>query len=283
LISLYSMAANRTPAELTLNDVEDPTVAHLLQERRSPAATAPEEYGDARRFMLAVAIHRDQDVGRTVHPRVVGAALLAVDVGRERASRRVRDGVLEGRRHRSRDQVDQAHQQRLTTHSDEAIRERAQRLFVARNANRRKVIKDYAGVKELTGNTDKGVALFRQSCMISHRLKGEGNNIGPDLGTVADKSIDMLLVAILDPNEALEAKYVNYTAVIKDGREASGVIAAETPNSVTIRNAGGVEEVILRPDIKELKSSGVSLMPEGFENGLTPQDMADLIAYIRSN
>jgi hypothetical protein len=50
------------------------------------------------------------------------------------------------------------------------------------------------------------------------------NNIGPDLGTVADKSIDMLLVAILDPNEALEAKYVNYTAAIKDGREISGVM-----------------------------------------------------------
>jgi len=180
-------------------------------------------------------------------------------------------------------EVGQVHQQRLITHSDESIRDRAQRLFVARNANRQRVIKDYAKVKELTGNTDQGAALFRQSCIICHRLKGEGNNIGPDLGTVADKSIDMLLVAILDPNEALEAKYVNYTALIKDGREASGVIAAETPNSVTIRNAGGVEEVILRPDIKELKSSGVSLMPEGFENGLAPQDMADLIAYIRSN
>ncbi|MEO8428063.1 MAG: c-type cytochrome, partial [Verrucomicrobiota bacterium] len=180
-------------------------------------------------------------------------------------------------------EIGQVHQQRLATHSDQAIRDRAQLLFVARNANRQKVLKDYSKVKELTGSTDKGVAQFRQSCVFCHRLRGEGNNIGPDLGTVADKSIDMLLVAILDPNQALEAKYVNYSAATKDGREVSGVIAAETPNSVTIKNAGGVEEVILRPDIKELKSSGVSLMPEGFENGLTPQDMADLIAYIRSN
>jgi putative heme-binding domain-containing protein len=56
----------------------------------------------------------------------------------------------------------------------------------------------------------------------------------------------------------------------------------ETPNSVTLRNAEGTEETILRGDIKELTSSRLSFMPDGFENTLTPQDMADLVAYIRS-
>jgi putative heme-binding domain-containing protein len=55
---------------------------------------------------------------------------------------------------------------------------------------------------------------------------------------------------------------------------------AETPNSITLRTAGGTEEVILRNDLKELAGSSLSLMPEGFEKTLTPQDLADLIAYI---
>ena len=72
------------------------------------------------------------------------------------------------------------------------------------------------------------------------------------------------------------------TAVTQSGREISGIITAETPNSITLRGANGMEEVILRTDLKELTSSGLSLMPEGFEKIFKPQDLADLIAYITS-
>jgi len=41
--------------------------------------------------------------------------------------------------------------------------------------------------------------------------------------------------------------------------------------------------VILRSDLKQLNSTGRSLMPDGFENSLNPQALADLIAFIRSN
>jgi putative membrane-bound dehydrogenase-like protein len=174
------------------------------------------------------------------------------------------------------------HQQRLLRHSESGIRSQAERLFATRNPDREKLVAGYAVVNGLSGNAEHGVALYRQNCAACHRLKGEGNNTGPDLGTVADKPVSTLLVAILDPNQAFETKYINYTALTKSGREISGIIAAETPNSITLRNAGGTDETILRNDLKELTSSKLSLMPEGFENILKPQDMADLIAYIRS-
>ena len=174
------------------------------------------------------------------------------------------------------------HQQRLLRHSAAQIRQRAEKLFAARNADRQKVVKEYAVVNHLTGNAAHGATLYRQNCAACHRLSGEGNNLGPDLGTVADKPVETLLVAILDPNQAFETKYINYTAVTKSDREISGIIAVETPNSVTLRSAGGTDETILRGDIKELTSSRLSLMPDGFENTLAPQDMADLIASIRS-
>jgi len=174
------------------------------------------------------------------------------------------------------------HQQRLVRHSTAEIRQRAEKLFAARNADRQEVVKAYAAVNHLTGNAERGATLYRQNCAGCHRLRGEGNNLGPDLGTVADKPVEILLVAILDPNQAFETKYINYTAVTKSDREISGIIAVETPNSITLRNAGGTDETILRGDIKDLTSSRLSFMPDGFENSLTPQDMADLIGYIRT-
>ena len=97
---------------------------------------------------------------------------------------------------------------------------------------------------------------------------------------MADKSTSEILVAILDPNQAVEARYVNYSIVTKNDRELGGIIVTETPNSITLKYVGGVEETILRNDLKELKSSGLSLMPEGFENSLDQKAMADLISYL---
>ena len=109
---------------------------------------------------------------------------------------------------------------------------------------------------------------------------GEGFEVGPDLGSISDKSPQALLLSILDPNAAVEDRYVNYTATTAGGREASGILLNETPNSLTLRGPGGHEETLLRVDIRELTSSGISLMPEGFETAMKPQDLADLIAAL---
>jgi putative heme-binding domain-containing protein len=180
-------------------------------------------------------------------------------------------------------EISPAQQQKLTSHSDRASRDRAQKLFAASAVDRQKVLKDFAPVKSLLGDPNHGAELYRLNCMTCHRLRGEGNDLGPDLGTMSDKPVESLLVAILDPNQAVESRYVNYAAVTKDGRELGGLITSETPNSITLTSPGGNQEVVLRSEIKTLSSSGLSLMPEGFENALKPQDLADLIAYIRAS
>jgi putative heme-binding domain-containing protein len=96
------------------------------------------------------------------------------------------------------------------------------------------------------------------------------------------RDTDWLLTAILDPNAAVEARYLGYTAETKSGREFTGIITAETPNNLVMRGADGTEETILRTDLKQLLGSGLSLMPEGMESALKPQDMADLLAFIRA-
>jgi len=179
-------------------------------------------------------------------------------------------------------QISPAHRQKLLSHANATIASRAARLFAANNADRAKIIRQYARVSELKGVATSGANVFRQHCTSCHRLNGEGSDLGPDLSAAADKPLEALLVAIFDPNQAVESRYLNYTAVTKNEREVNGIIAAETPNSLTMHAAGGIEEVVLRSELKALNASGLSLMPEGLEAVLKPQDVADLIAYIKS-
>ena len=88
------------------------------------------------------------------------------------------------------------------------------------------------------------------------------------------------MIHILDPNREVAPPFVAYSIVTADGRALSGIIAAESDASVTLRRAEGVEETVLRNQIERLESSGLSLMPEGLEKDLTIEDMAHLIALI---
>ena len=108
-------------------------------------------------------------------------------------------------------------------------------------------------------------------------------DLGPDLASIASKTPESLLVAILDPNAAIETRYINYLATTKNGRELSWIITTEYANSIVLRVTGGAEESILRTDLQELKSTGMSMMPEGLETAIAPRAMADLIAYLLGN
>jgi len=177
-------------------------------------------------------------------------------------------------------QIGAAFQQKLLTHSDRSVSERAAELFAAASKDRVALTKQYAVVTQLTGDSGRGVGIYRKQCSTCHRLRGEGSDVGPDLGALGSKDVPTLLVAILDPNRAVEARYVNYTATTRDDRELSGIISSESGNSITLRAPGGREETVLRSDLNRLTSSGLSLMPEGLEKLLTPQDMADLLAAL---
>jgi putative heme-binding domain-containing protein len=178
-------------------------------------------------------------------------------------------------------QLGPADQQRLLKHKSASIRKRAERLLAAADADRKKVVESFKAVGTLAGDVDKGAALFKQNCALCHR-PADQPQLAPDLGALADKPVETFLIAILDPNRAVEARYVNYMASTKNGREPSGIIVAETGNSITLRSQNS-EETILRSDIETLTSSGLSLMPVGFEKSLTLQNLADIIAFLQKS
>jgi putative heme-binding domain-containing protein len=172
--------------------------------------------------------------------------------------------------------------QRLKTHADAAVRERAAQAFAASASTRAEVLAAYAKALELDGNVDQGRALFRKHCSVCHRREGVGTEVGADLATVLTRTPEALLVNVLDPNREVDPKFIQYNIVTVDGLAHSGVVSAETASTVTLTGAEKATQTVPRADIDVMESTGLSLMPEGFEREIDPQGIADLIAYLRS-
>lgn len=132
------------------------------------------------------------------------------------------------------------------------------------------------------GDPARGREVFNKRCAVCHRFGGQGHAVGPDLSALTDKSNEALMIAILDPNRAVETKYLGYTATTVNGRIYTGLLTAETSNSVTLLAQEGKRHTLLRSEIDVLASSGKSLMPEGLEKDLSAQDLADVMEYLRA-
>jgi putative heme-binding domain-containing protein len=169
----------------------------------------------------------------------------------------------------------------LMRYPDESLRKRAIALF-GRDAlgTRKEVVARYQPALQLTPDRARGEQVFRRECLTCHRLGNQGREVGPNLSTVAHLTPEEVMISILDPNREVSPNYVEYLIMLKEGRTTSGLIASETATSITLRRAENVQETILRQNIEEINSTGKSLMPEGLEQKLTLQDMADLLAFL---
>jgi putative membrane-bound dehydrogenase-like protein len=180
-------------------------------------------------------------------------------------------------------ELDAIRRQQLLQHKDPEVRRRAEKLLAAASdADRNKIVMHYVNTVPSQGSADAGKQLFAKHCAACHQLGGIGQQVGPDLASVPDKSLEGLLTAILDPNRVVEARYVNYVATTKAGLILSGVLFGETTTSITLVAADGKKHELLRRDLEELASTGKSPMPEGLEKEIPPRDMADLLAYLRA-
>jgi putative membrane-bound dehydrogenase-like protein len=180
-------------------------------------------------------------------------------------------------------EIDASRRQRLLQHKSEGIRERAARLLAGSvDQDRQKVVDAHHSVLQIASDAKRGMEVFRKTCAACHQFGGIGHVVGPDLASLGDKSPESLLIAILDPNRAVEARYMNYMAITKNGLTLTGVLASETGNSVTLVGPEGKQQVVLRADLEDLVSTNKSVMPEGLEKDLTDQNLADVIAHIRA-
>jgi putative heme-binding domain-containing protein len=163
------------------------------------------------------------------------------------------------------------------------VRERAARLFASTKlSGRADVVAAYQKALTLKGDPKKGKIVFKNVCSTCHRLEGVGESVGAELAAIRDRGTEAVLLNILDPNREVLPRYLSYYLETQNGRTITGMITAETANAITLRRADGSSETVLRVDIAELRSTGVSYMPEGLEKQIDVTAMADLLAYLNS-
>ena len=172
---------------------------------------------------------------------------------------------------------------RLLKHGDAKIRERAEKIFgSATPEDRKKALADYQSVLTMTGDAKRGQSIFAKNCATCHKVGETGVNVAPDISDSRTKTPAQILGDIIQPNRAIDANYVAYSLLLADGTTASGILTSETSTSITLKAAGAKVITVARGEIEQLKSTGVSLMPDGLEKNIPPQEMADVIAFIKN-
>jgi putative heme-binding domain-containing protein len=163
-----------------------------------------------------------------------------------------------------------------------ALQQRVRKLLPAGpSQDRQAVLRKYQPALEQAGDRRRGASVFAKNCLTCHQLQGQGHRVGPDLAGVAGRPRAALLEDILDPNKEVAPDYMSFVLVTTRGRVLTGLVAAETATTVKLRRADGVEDLVFRSEVQELRGSGKSLMPEGLEQSLGLQEMADLLEFLQ--
>ena len=137
-------------------------------------------------------------------------------------------------------------------------------------------------VAEGKGNVARGKELFTTACGSCHKLFGEGATLAPELTGYDRQNLDFLLVAIVDPSAGIREEYLNFELEKRDGLTLTGLLVEQNPQTVIIEDPQEGRTTVARRDIKSLRASAVSRMPEGLLDAFNAEQVRDLFAYLRS-
>jgi putative membrane-bound dehydrogenase-like protein len=171
----------------------------------------------------------------------------------------------------------------LRNHKNAAIQQKIATIMKSSGfGNRQEVVDRYQAALTLAGDKSRGKQIFAKSCAACHRLEGVGYELAPNIAAYKFRGAEAILQNVLEPNREVNPQYVTYTVITNDERIVTGMISNESETSVTLLRGENSSEVVPRANISEMKSSKMSLMPEGLESQIDLQSMSDLIAYVLS-
>jgi putative membrane-bound dehydrogenase-like protein len=135
------------------------------------------------------------------------------------------------------------------------------------------------------GDPTRGRALFYSTatCSTCHKAGPEGGVIGPDLTKVgAIRTGRDLLESIIFPSSTIAQGYDNYIVTLADGDVLTGFITDRSPEALTLKDPTGQSRRLAAAEIKEIRRSETSIMPQGLDRALPPDQFRDLLAYLQS-
>ena len=117
------------------------------------------------------------------------------------------------------------------------------------------------------------------NCFKCHSVRGEGNNVGPDLSNLVQRDYASVLKDIRYPNAALNPDHLSYSIQLADGEEITAVLQKDNRDAVTIADISG-QKTIPKTQIKSIKPTTLSLMPEGLDKVLSSEELKDLLTFL---
>src|SRR5207249_2765473 len=110
-----------------------------------------------------------------------------------------------------------------------------------------------------------------------------GGNIGPDLTRIGQiRSERDLLEAIVFPSASFVRSYEPWLVATKNGKIHNGILRKDAPDEIVLATGANEEVRIARDDIEEMQPSKVSVMPAGLDQQLTPQELVDLVTFLKA-
>jgi putative membrane-bound dehydrogenase-like protein len=135
-------------------------------------------------------------------------------------------------------------------------------------------------LREHPGDPHRGMAVYDKVCGQCHKIYDRGHEVGPDITRNGRNNYQQLLSNVFDPSLVIGRDYQARTVVTTDGRILTGLPVEESPQRVVLKMQGGKLETIPRDQVEALEVSRLSMMPEGLEKQLRPEELADLFAFL---
>jgi len=280
-------ADERQVALATLLNAQDPTAiatAAAILGRRDDAAR-PLQLG------VLTALSRAEDPA--IGPLVLGnyrdlapdSRAQAIELLTQRAAwskpllRQIASGEI------SRGELSVNHVRKLLSHGDDEIKSAVAKLWgtirEGRDPAREQLVRQMRSLlASRSGDPRRGIEVFTKLCGQCHKIHGQGQEVGPDITVNGRASYEQLLSNVFDPSLVIGEAYQARTVRTADGRVLTGLVAEDSEQRVVLKVQGGKLETIARDDVLAMKVSELSLMPEGIEKQLAPQEIADLFAFI---
>ena len=168
------------------------------------------------------------------------------------------------------------------------VQAKAEELYAKLNVD---AARQKARVEELLttlpkGDIRRGQAVFNGSkaaCLSCHAVGYVGGRVGPDLSSIGKiRQPRDLIESIVYPSASFVRSYEPIVVAMKDGRAVSGVVRRDAPEAMVLATGPDREERIARDTIEEIRPGTVSVMPAGLDTQLSPQELADLLAFLQS-
>ncbi len=287
-----SLESNRRIALLASLAIDHPeAIQSALEQLIDDSKNKKHSDGAWRDFVLGIALDRGSAETKdklfanlTVFEQATLATLAVKLAQREDSASRMLEDMIAGKLTK---EIVSPNQVRLLAQSkSEKIRDQVTKIWGAvrvQDSKERQVI-----VQQMTdfltweakGNARNGLAVYDRICGQCHILHERGYEVGPNITRNGRGSFEQMVVSVFDPSLVIGEAYRSVTVLTDSGQVVQGLLIEKSEQRIVLKVQGGKQQIIPIGEVEEIKQNEKSLMPEGIEQQLSKQELADLFALL---